>query len=210
MRKADIVVDISHHQKDNVVKAIIGTGVRMVIIRAGYIGKSGITEDKKFEKFYSEAKRGGLLVGTYFYIYDGARTISPVKLARQIYEMMRTYEFELPIFLDIEDFKRENATANQDWTIRCLNELEKNALFVGIYGSDISTFREMFDDGRAMARRYYSWVARYGKDPQYIVNPPMHQYTDMGKLKDYSGNVDVSYIYDNIHTTIIEGGFNGF
>lgn len=210
IKQREIVADVSHHQKNNVIKSLYINGIKNVIVRAGYIGQNGITTDRKFEKFYKEARREGMSVGTYFYIYDRARTISPKKCARKIYDMIRTYEFELPVFLDIEDFKPGNVVHNQEWTIKCLNELEKHRLFVGIYGSDISTFRDMFVDGRALAKRYYSWVARYGREPQYIKDPPMHQYTYSGELNMYDGKVDLSYLYGNIQTTIIEGGFNGF
>lgn len=209
MRKRTIIADVSHHQKDGVIKALFQNGIQGVIIRAGYTSANGINPDRKFEKFYKEAKREGMSVGTYFYIYDTTRKIAAESVARKLYDMIRTYEFDLPVFLDIENFPTDSGVACQKWTADCLNELEKHKLFVGIYGSDINTFRDMFSDGRALAKRYYSWVARYGRDPQYIVNPDMHQYTDEGELNLYNGNVDLSYMYRDVRTTIIEGGFNG-
>lgn len=209
MRKRTIIADVSHHQGDGVINALFQNGIKGVIIRAGYTSANGISPDLKFKKFYKEAKREGMSVGTYFYIYDTTRKIAAKSVAREIYNMIRTYEFDLPVFLDIENFPTDSGVACQKWTADCLNELEEHKLFVGIYGSDINTFRDMFSDGRALAKRYYSWVARYGRDPQYIVNPDMHQYTDNGELILYNGNVDLSYMYRDVRTTIIEGGFNG-
>ena len=206
--KRIIVADVSHHQKDNVISALMQSGIETVIIRAGYTSMSGIKPDRKFEKFYGEAKREGMSVGTYFYVYDSTRKIAPESIARKLYDMICTYEFDMPVFLDIENFPSDDKVNCQNWTVACLNELERHDLFVGIYGSDINTFKDMFSDGKGLAKRYYSWVARYGRDPQYIVKPDMHQYTDEGELSSYNGKVDLSYMYRDVRNTIIEGGFN--
>lgn len=207
--KRILIADVSHHQKDNVISALMQTGIECVIIRRGYMSLNGLRPDCKFEKFYKEAKKGGMSVGTYFYIYDSTRKIAPERAARKIYDMLLDYEFDMPVFLDIEDFPTDDKVHCQDWTEACLNALERYVLFVGIYGSDINTFKDMFADGKALTKRYYSWVARYGRDPQYIVNPDMHQFTDEGKLNSYNGRVDLSYMYRDVRETIIKGGFNG-
>ena len=61
-------IDVSKHQGDIDWEKVKNSGVKFVIIRAGY-GRFTSQKDPKFEYNYSECKRLGIPVGAYWYSY---------------------------------------------------------------------------------------------------------------------------------------------
>ena len=84
--------------------------------------------------------------------------------------------------------------------------MESLNYYVGIYGSDISTFHDLLDIDKLSA--YDKWVARYGKEPQYVKHYGMWQASSKGLVSGVSGYCDVDYAYIDYPAVIKKKGLN--
>lgn len=195
LRKDKIVIDVSKWQGTIDWSSVKETpGLVGAIIRAGYsTARDSIEIDPKFERNYNECKKHGIPVGTYLYLNKTTKNI-PTAIIQMENKALSGRSWELPIYLDVEEKQSAIQTFTQKIDAAC-DYLERCKYFVGVYGSDINTFRDMVD-GKYLVARYTSWVARYGKEPTFISNYDLWQYTDTGEVKGISGNVDISYCTD--------------
>lgn len=201
LRKDKIVIDVSKWQGRidwNKVKET--PGLTGVIVRAGYTNsRNTIVEDPYFADNYGECKKHGIPVGTYIYINRTTKNILDVVRDAEK-TMLSKRKFELPVYLDIEE-KIGNIQTYTRMVDAACQYLESLHYFVGIYGSDINTFRSMID-GKYLTTLYSSWVARYGKEPTYIHNYILWQYTEHGNINGITGDVDISYCTDEFIDTL--------
>lgn len=201
LRQDKIVIDVSKWQGVidwNKVKET--PGLVGVILRAGYTNSKNILcEDPYFRRNYTACKEEGIPVGTYIYVNGTTKNIlDAVRDAEET--VLSARKFELPVYLDIEE-KIGNIQSFTRMIDMACQYLEAAHYYVGIYGSDINTFRSMID-GKYLTALYTSWVARYGKEPTYISNYILWQYTDHGKINGINGDVDISYCTDAFINTI--------
>ena len=129
--------------------------------------------------------------------------------ANWLYEnCLKGKQFEYPIFIDVEDDaggRRYLRNAGKDKTtdgiIGFCETLENKGYYVGIYGSDISTFKDMVNIDRL--KDYDKWVARYGSNPQFVKEYGMWQYSD-------DNNLDKDIAYKDYPSIMKSKGLNGF
>lgn len=71
-------IDVSEWQGHVDFNAVKASGVKFVLIRAGY-GRSASQEDRYFAEHYTQAKAAGLQVGAYWYSYAVSSAEQPMK-----------------------------------------------------------------------------------------------------------------------------------
>lgn len=211
-------IDISKYQGGLNLDQAKNGGVGFAILRAGYTGYGdGVSKakDNTFESFYHTAKSIGLPVGCYYFTIATSYQ-KGVDEANWLYNnCLKGKKFEYPIYIDVEDDtggKRYLRKAGKNATTQGVkgfcDTLEKLGFYVGIYGSDISTFQDMLNLGELT--KYDKWVARYGSSPVYVKNYGMWQYSSSGKIAGYNGNVDVNYAYLDYPRIMKSKGLNGY
>ena len=202
-------IDISAYKKG--MKLNKGTG--FCILRAGFTGWGGDGttkyKDETFEDFYNQCKSLGIPVGAYW--FSCANTYDKGKSeAEYMYNnCLKGKQFEYPIYIDVEDSHHQsgNKRGVTDAIKGFCEYLEERKFYVGIYGSDISTFQEKVYIDELNA--YDKWVARYGAKPKYVKGYQMWQYSEDGTYDGYN-QVDLDNCYINYPKIIVEKGFNGF
>lgn len=211
MSKEHFGIDISHWNKvlsfRDVKKALGSDG--FIILKAGGGDTSYTFKDPTFEAYYLQCKIWGINVGAYY--YSPKDMILPAKGhygADCFLKLLEGKQFEMPVFLDMENTDRKYKTGATDAAITFLEDLEDEKYFAGIYSSDISGFKERLQIERLSP--YTLWVARYGKKPSYVRNYGLWQYTSSGSIMGISGNVDIDISYKNYPKIIKGGHFNGY
>lgn len=205
-------IDISYHQGDFNLQNAKNQGYNFAILRAGYTGYGdGVSKakDTQFENNYAKAKAIGLPVGVYYFTI--AKTYQEgVDEANWLYEnCLKGKQFEYPIFIDVEDdaggkkyLRKAGKEATTQGIIGFCETLENKGYYVGIYGSDISTFKDMVILDKLKA--YDKWVARYeGKKPSFVKEYGMWQYSD-------SNDLDKDIAYKDYPAIMKANGLNGF
>ena len=201
-------VDLSKWNKVTDYAKIKDFGLDFAIIRAGG-NYGGFYKDPAFEQHYAGCKNVGLAVGSY---YDcGKEFIGDVTgrdYANHFLKLLDGKLFDMPVFMDIEVTPKRFKPYITDAAIGFCEKMEDNKYFVGIYASDISGFKESLEYNRLTD--YTTWVARYGKKPQYIKYPGIWQYTSSGSVPGIKGNVDMDRTDINYPFIIKRGNFNGY
>ena len=202
-------IDISAYKKG--MKLNKGTG--FCILRAGFTGWGGDGttkyKDETFEGFYNKCKSLGIPVGAYW--FSCANTYDKGKSeAEYMYNnCLKGKQFDYPIYIDVEDSHHQsgNKRGVTDAIKGFCEYLEERKFYVGIYGSDISTFQEkVYIDELG---QYDKWVARYGSKPKYVKGYQMWQYSEDGTYNGYD-QVDLDISYMDYPTIIKEAGLNGY
>lgn len=206
-------LDISSYQSEINFDVIKSGGVEFLIIRAGFTGwGTGINynKDKYFEEFYDKSKSHNISVGAYWYSCANTKE-KGIAEAKFMYDnCLKGKQFEYPIYIDIEDTHHQvnNKRGVTDAIIGFCETLENLGYYVGIYGSDISSFKEKMYLNELNA--YDKWVARYGSKPKYVKSYGIWQSSSSGKIKGYNKEVDIDVSYKDYSSIIKNGGFNGF
>lgn len=200
-------IDVSEHQGIIDFNKVKNEGIKFVIIRAGFGGKTG-RKDYYFETNYKNAKAAGLLVGAYWYNY--AKTPEGAKIeAEKFKEALKGKTFEMPIYYDVEEaslYKTKTKEQISEIIDTFLKDMEKDGYFVGLYKSKYYLINYTTPYIR---QRYSIWIAEWGNKQTY--KAPLWQYSSKGKIDGIYGNVDMDILNDeNIIKIIKEKGFNGF
>lgn len=201
------LIDVSEWQGNIDYEKVKASGIKGVIIRAGY-GKYDYQKDKFFESNYTKAKAAGLDCGVYWYSYADS-TASAIEEARVCMKALKGKKFEYPIYFDLEEqsqFNRGRAFCDSIVKAFC-GELEKNGYFAGLYISRSPLQTYISSD---VANRYALWIAEYGSRCNYNGSYGMWQYSSTGRVNGISGNVDMDECYVDYPKLIKEGGFNGY
>lgn len=205
-------IDVS---KWNVVKdfnKVKEAGYSFVIIRA--VGSNGSTpyKDKMFDEYYKKAKEAGLYVGAYAYVkpsYKGDNITDAKNTAKFFYDVIKDKQFDMPVYIDVEGWNRNKKNDNTSYTVTFCDYLENLKYYVGIYGSDISTFKDLLL--KEFLLPYTWWVARYGSMPKYATtNMHMWQSTSKGSVPGIKGNVDIDDCVICFPAIIRKKGLNGY
>ena len=206
-------LDISSYQNGINFNQIKDVGVQFLILRAGFTGwGTGVNynKDSCFDNFYKQAKQVGIPVGAYWYSCANTKD-KGIAEAKFLYEnCLKGKQFEYPIYIDVEDSHHQmnNKRGVTDAIIGFCEYLENLGYYVGIYGSDISGFKDKMYINELSA--YDKWVARYGSQPQYLINYGMWQSSSTGKINGYNGNLDINVCYKDYPYIIKSKGLNGY
>lgn len=202
------LIDVSHWQGNIDFTKVKASGIDGVIIKAGG-SDAGFYKDSMYETNYANAKAVGLCVGAYYYVGSGCVSSNDGLADAQRFEkMLIGKQFDLPVYIDVEETPTSKKVGTTDATISFCDYLEKKGFYVGIYASDISGFKERLQLDRL--NKYTLWVARYGSQPQYATNWNVWQYTSTGKVNGINGNVDMNECNKDFPKEIKSSGLNGY
>lgn len=195
MSKTYFGVDISEHNGvvdwDKVAKK-----VDFAILRICWVGNNENKMDITFEKNYAAAKKAGVKLGAYVYMYSKSTTAAE-KGANWVLSKIKGKSFELPIYCDMEDptISSLSKTALTNIT-KAFNEvIKKGGYDVGVYSS-----RYWFDNKLDKSvRKYHTWIAHYTSGVnKYKGEYEMWQNSSKGRVNGVNGNVDTNYLYADI------------
>ena len=188
-------IDVCEWNGDINFSKVRNTGVTCVIIRAGY-GKDPNQEDNKFNEYYRQAKAAGLNVGAYWYSY--ATSVDAAKAeVRNCMKTIRGKEFDLPVFLDVEEYRQAvlpRRTLTDIISTFC-DGVKGYGFDVGMYSAKSMLVDSAYPD--ELASKYLIWMAApnnsYNELPPFV---DIHQYSWKGKVDGISEKVDMNYIYN--------------
>lgn len=188
-------VDLSEWNGDIDFNKVKKSGVTCVILRAGY-GKDDNQEDNKFNEYYRQAKNAGLNVGAYWYSY--ATTIDAAKAeVRNCMKTIRGKEFDLPVFLDVEEYRQAvlpRRTLTDIISTFC-DGIKGYGFDVGMYSAKSMLVDSAYPD--ELSNKYLIWLAMpntyYSDLPSYV---DLWQYSWTGSVDGIRGDVDLNYIYN--------------
>ena len=201
-------IDVSHWQKNINFEAVKNSGIEFAILKAGG-SDAGFYTDSKFEENYTAAVAAGLNVGCYY--FAGSKFIGEkngTADAKKFASIIKGKKFDMPIYLDIEAQPTSEKSGITEAAVAFCDHMEKQGYFIGIYASDISGFKERLDP--SVVTKYSSWVARYGKQPEYNRYWSMLQYSSTGAVTGITGNVDLDISNFDFPELITRKHFNNY
>lgn len=201
-------VDLSRWNIVSDYKKMKKAGIDFAILKIGG-SESGLFKDRRFDDHYEGCKKAGINVGAYFYAgKDFISSARGLEAAKYCLTLLEGKQFEYPIYIDIE----ENATAYKDGATEAArafcNFLEHYGYYVGIYGSDVSTFMNRLDITKL--QNFDKWVARYGHKPEYVKKYGMWQKSSKGAVDGIIGDVDLDEAYTDYKKIMKNKHLNGF
>ena len=137
-----------------------------------------------------------LLSGCYHYSYCTSLENSLLE-AKNCLEIIKGKEFELPVFIDLEEYRTSNLgkeTCTQI-AINFCEEILKNGYNAGIY-ANLNWFNNYLDV--KTLEKYYIWLAQWGDKHTADFKVDFWQYTSSGKILGITGNVDMNYQLNEI------------
>ena len=175
-------------------KKIGESDIEFAIIRAGY-GKFASQKDPRFDENMRNAQAEGINCGTYWYSY--ALTVEDAyKEAEVCYEIIKNYDFNFPIYYDVEDPSQTGLSATQISAIieAFCTTLQSKGCYVGIYSyANFLTTHVL----TSVLEKYDVWVAHFGISAPAFADYGIWQYTSSGNISGINGSVDLNYSYIN-------------
>ena len=207
-------IDIYHGEGDVDFNKVKADGYEFVIVKLGGSEKdrNGWTDPRFYENVL-KAKDAGLHVGAYFFAGEWSCTWEQgMKDATYAMKVLKGVKLDFPVFYDFEYPSASNPKGNTEACIAFCDTMESFGYYVGIYASDISGFKERLNVKDLIP--YDLWVARYGKEPQYVpsqgIKPCIWQYTSNGQVDGVQGRCDLDECYMDYPEIIVEKGFNNY
>ena len=202
------VYDISNWQGIVDFNRLKNAGAYGVIIKAGGSDAS-CYKDFYYEYNYENAKKAGLHVGAYYYVGPKCKSKDDgVADAIRFIALLAGKQFDLPVYMDFEAPDTTNKQGNTDAVIGFCETMENAGYYVGVYGSDLSTFKDRLF--MYQIRHYAFWVANYTTYPTYASPVGMWQFTSKYRVDGVQTNVDKNILYVDYVSAITSGGFNGY
>ena len=193
-------IDVSKYQGEIDWAAVKNDGVDYAIIRLGIRGYSegGILEDEFFRQNIEGAIANGIPVGVYFFT-QALNEEEALEEAAFVIEKLQGYSLTYPVYLDIEDVKKENCRTNVLTAAERTNNakvfleaIREAGYQPAIYGN-MKTFLLMLD--LSALEQYDKWFAGYTLPIYYPYEYKMLQYSEKGRVAGISGQVDVNICF---------------
>lgn len=192
-------IDVSRHNGNVDWVKVKNSGVKFVILRAGY-GSS--TVDSKFVDNIKGAIAANLDIGIYWFSY--ALNVENAKSeAKKCLATISAYKNKInyPVFYDFEYDSVNNANKNNVKVTKTLvsnmakaflEEIKAAGYIPGMY-TNIDYSKNYFTS--ELLDSYDTWVAQYSTRSTYTGKYTMWQYSESGKVDGISGNVDMNYSF---------------
>ncbi len=192
------VVDISYVQQKVDFEKIKKQGIKAVIIRTGYLGKT----DTMFKSHIEGAIRAGLDIGVYTYIISQTPE-EAVREAKETIERLSLYRdyINYPVFCDMEHSKyynRENYTekSRTDIIEAFCEAIKEGGYYPGVYINP-SWLEEWTEKSRIIGK-YDIWLAAWTDNPDkntvYNYGQTMWQW-GAEEIDGVKGMVDSNFCY---------------
>ncbi len=181
-------IDVSKWQGSIDWDSVAGDGVRYAFIRTNH----GLGDlDEKYAFNWAEARRVGILRGTYQYFLPGEDAVEQAQLL--IDRMGPLEDDDLPPVLDVEEADGQPPEVIREKIHAWMNHVEAELGVVPI----IYTAKYFWQDGVGMPDDFLDhplWVANYDVECPLIADPWLRwdfwQHTSTGRVAGISGNVD--------------------
>lgn len=201
-------IDVSAHQGTINWSQVKASGIDFAIIRSGY-GKYRNQEDKYFRTNYQNARSVGIKCGTYWYSY-AVSVNEAIQEAEVCYSVIKDFDFQYPVYYDIEDKSQLGLNKNQitDIAIAFCSKMASYGYKVGVYANK-TWFTNHIDKNSIISHGYEIWLAQY-PSASYAVNPVNYdksseckiwQYSSVGSISGIKGNVDLDVSYYNYYNS---------
>jgi GH25 family lysozyme M1 (1,4-beta-N-acetylmuramidase) len=153
--------------------------------------------DEKFIKNIIGAQKAGIKVGVYFFS-QAITEEEAVEEANFVIKAISRYNITMPVAYDGEHVPDKSARTNKanlnnkqrtDIAIAFLDRIKSAGYIPMLYDNN-----SHLTGGFQLSRLddYYIWYARYAEKPGFKYGYEMWQFTESGKIKGISGNVDVN------------------
>lgn len=194
------VVDISEHQDPNKIDYnkfaadIDGAILRTSITDAKTLN---IRKDYALDRHYYQLNKRGVPLGFYHY----SRAVNEGEAIREalyVTNILKDKNVSLPVYIDIEDDKRQAKASQGDISKAAeafIETLNQNGYIGGIYSYPWFANKYLTHDVR---NKYEFWIADYGsKGFTSYKNTDFDswQFTHKSRVDGYKGNVDMSIVY---------------
>lgn len=195
MSKTYFGVDISEHN-GTVDWSALAKKVDFAILRIGWVGNNSNKMDIRFVENYKAAKKAGVKLGAYVYMYSKS-TSAAIKGAEWILKQIKGYDFELPIYCDMEDASIAGLGKKTltDITDGFNRTIKAAGYTVGIYAN-----KYWFDSKlNPSVKKYHTWIAHYTSGTgKYKGEYEMWQNSSDGSVSGVKGRVDTNYLYEDV------------
>lgn len=188
-------IDVSEHQDKIDWPKVAATGIDYVIVRAGY-GKELYQKDKRFDENMAGVQSVGLDCGAYWYSY-ALSVEDAYKEAETCYQIIKDYNFNYPIYFDIEDkTQMKLSTAEISAIIEAFcSTLEAKGYYVGLYSYASLLTTKVYEE---VLDKYDIWVAHFDVPaPSYYKDYGMWQYCSTARIDGIKNAVDLDHSYVN-------------
>lgn len=185
-------IDVSHHNGTINWDKVKAAGIEFAILRATH-GTESV--DEQFERNYAEAKRVGIKVGVYHYLYY----VDPIKHQKEVANFLnhiRGKVFELGAYMDYEEenpkFNPIGALSKQamtDYAISDFDKIRAEGFKPGIYASAYWMIHKI-DMGRIPAD-VTIWCADWSGAIDYKGRVDIHQNSATGTVPGIGSGVDM-------------------
>ncbi len=205
------VIDISYAQHDVDFEAVKASGVKAVIIRTGYFGKT----DTRFNAHMEGAIAAGLDIGVYTYIMADNVAQAQVEAQETINRIDRYRgKITYPVYCDMENGKYYDNDEYDDNTrtriieIFC-NEISRAGYYPAVYINP--SWLEQWVDKDRILGVYDIWLAAWTQSPdiptRYDYGQEMWQW-GTSAVKGINGPVDSNFCYVDYPKLIRNEGKN--
>lgn len=193
-------IDVSKYQGEIDWEAVKNDGIDYAIIRVGIRGYSegGIVEDEYFRQNIEGAIANEIPVGVYFFT-QAINEAEALEEADFVIEMLQGYQLTYPVYLDVEDVKKESCRTNgltvEERTNNAkvfLERIREAGYEPALYGN-MKSFLLMVD--LASLEQYDKWFAGYTLPIYYPYEYKMLQYSEKGRVAGVPVAVDVNICF---------------
>lgn len=200
-------IDVSKYQGEIDWEAVKNDGIDYAIIRVGIRGYSegGILEDEFFRQNIEGAIANGIPVGVYFFT-QAVNEAEALEEADFVIGMLQGYELTYPVYLDIEDVKKESCRTNgltvEERTNNAkvfLERIREAGYEPALYGN-MKSFLLMVD--LASLEQYDKWFAGYTLPIYYPYEYKMLQYSEKGKVAGVPAAVDINICFKDYENAV--------
>lgn len=204
-----IGIDVSRYNGAVDWKRVKKSGVDFVLLRSS-IGDASINitgQDIRFAYNAVEAKKAGLMVGAYHYLW--AETVEEaLSEAKFFVKTLAPYELDFPAVLDFEDPWQQDNLTNEERTEMAkvfLDEVKRAGYYPMLYTN--RNWAENFLNMDELSE-YDLWLAEWFPAPSYGGDFGIWQFTAYGSVSGMEGDVDLDVCTKNYRKIIREGGYN--
>lgn len=204
------VIDISYAQPKVDFAKVREDGVKAVIIRTGYLGKT----DTMFDSHMKGAIEAGLDIGVYTYIMseNAAQAITEAKETVKRLEKYKGF-VNYPVYCDMEAekfYSDKFSKASRTGIIRTFcSEIQKAGYYAAIYTNP--SWLEEWTDKTKLLPEYDLWLAAWTNSPakptKYSYGQKMWQW-GTGRVNGINGAVDGDLCYVDYPSEIRKAGLN--
>ena len=198
-KKSHMCIDVSSFQKEIDWDKAKAAGVEYAMIRCGFrgYGSGKLVEDTYFTSNIEAATSAGIKVGVYFFTQATSEE-EAIEEAEYALELIKPYEVDLPVAIDIEeidDKARTDNLTNEDRTNFCVAFLDKvrDAGYTPMIYSNLKFFIKRLDMDKLEA--YEKWYAFYNDQIYFPYEISMWQYTSNGTIDGIGSGVDLNITF---------------